>query len=107
MTTARLAVVAACVLSSSSLPLKAQYIGDQFPGLVGLEAGSQPGPGIYVTLPLYYRDSSINLYDAHGNEEAKNFTEAINIFALPAVAVTTPFKIFGGNLRRQLHAVDH
>jgi hypothetical protein len=91
----KLAVFAICIFASWSIPLKAQYIGDQFPGLAGLKAGSLPGPGFYVTLPLYYRDSDVSIYDAHGNQVLKNFTAAINVIALPSVAVVTPFKILG------------
>jgi len=91
----KLAVAAICVVAFSTVPLKAQYIGDQFPGLVGLNAGSQPGPGIYITLPLYYRDSNIGIYDPHGNQVLNNFTAGINVIALPSIAVVTPFKIFG------------
>jgi hypothetical protein len=91
----RLAVFAICIFASSSLPLNAQYIGDQFPGLVGLKAGSLPGPGLYITLPLYYRDSNVSIYDPHGNQVLKNFRAAMDVIALPSVAVVTPFKILG------------
>jgi hypothetical protein len=90
----RFTVLAMCIFAAS-LPLKAQYIGDQFPGLVGLKAGSQPGPGFYITVPLYYRDSNISISDAHGNQVLKGFTPAIDVIALPSVAVVTPFKILG------------
>lgn len=94
MTNSKL-VFAMCVLAFSCLPLKAQYIGDQFPGLAGLKAGTMPGPGLYVTLPLYYRDSNVTIYDPHGDQVLKNFTAAINVIVLPSVAVVTPFKILG------------
>jgi hypothetical protein len=93
----KLAVFAIFVFASCALPLKAQYIGDQFPGLVGLKAGSTPDPGLYVTLPLYYRDSNVTIYNAHGGEVLKDFTSAIDVIALPSVAVVTPFKILGAN----------
>jgi hypothetical protein len=95
VTNSKFAVFAMCVLASSSLSLEAQYIGDQIIGVAGLKAGSMPGPGFYVTLPLYFRDSSISLYDAHGNQVLKNLTTDINLFVLPAVEVVTPFKILG------------
>jgi hypothetical protein len=91
---AKFAILATCIFASS-LSLKAQYIGDQFPGLAGLKAGSLPDPGIYLTLPLYYRDSNITIYDAHGDQVLKGFTSAIDVFALPSAAVITPFKILG------------
>jgi hypothetical protein len=78
-----------------SLPLNAQYLGDQQIGLAGLKAGSQPGPGFYLTIPLYYRDRNISIYDAHGNQVLKGITADISLFVLPGVTVTTPFKILG------------
>ena len=84
-------------LGLSPLPLEAQYIGAQFPGIAGLEAGTQPGPGYYVTIPLYYSLRSISLYDAQGDQIAKRLTGTINLFTLPAVQVVTPLKILGGN----------
>lgn len=95
VTNSKLVVFTMCVLALPSLPLEAQYIGDQFPGLAGLKAGTAPGPGIYLTVPLYYRDSNVSIYDAHGDLVLKNFRAAIDVFALPAVAVVTPFKILG------------
>jgi hypothetical protein len=84
-----------CLAASLSVPLKAQYIGDQLPGLVGLKAGSQPGPGFYFTLPLYYRDSSISIHGAQGDVLLKNVGADINVIAMPSVTVVTPFKILG------------
>jgi hypothetical protein len=89
-----LAALAICILALS-VPLEAQYIGDQFIGLVGLKAGSQPAPGIYVALPIFFRESGISIYDAQGSRILKNATADINAFVLPAVQVVTPFKIFG------------
>ncbi len=60
-------------------------------GLAGLNAGTQPAPGFYITLPLYCRDSSISLYNAHGAEVLKDLTANIDLFVLPAVAVVTPY----------------
>ena len=95
VTKSKLATFALCLFACSGLPLEAQYLGDQFPGLAGLKAGSFPDPGIYLTLPLYYRDSNVSIYDAHGDQLLKNFRAAIDLIALPAVAVVTPFKILG------------
>jgi hypothetical protein len=85
--------VAACL----SLHLDGQYIGDQFPGLTGLKAGTQPGQGLYVTLPLYYGYNNISIYDAQGNQILKDLGSAIHVIALPSVTVVTPFKILGAN----------
>lgn len=79
------------------IPLSAQYQGDQLPGLAGLQAGSQPGPGIYVTVPLYFGWSNISINDAQGNRVLKDASGEINLFVLPAVQVVTPFKILGAN----------
>jgi Putative MetA-pathway of phenol degradation len=92
-----IAPVFAICLAASMQPLKAQYLGDQIIGLAGLQAGTQPGPGIYFTIPLYFRYSGISIYDPQGNQVFKNVTNDINLFVLPAVAVVTPFKIFGAN----------
>jgi hypothetical protein len=92
---ARLARFAIGVLAFLSVPLKAQYLTDQQLGLAGLKAGSQPGPGVYITLPLYYRFGGVSVYDAQGSLVGKNVTADVNIFALPAVEVVTPLKIFG------------
>lgn len=89
------AVFAICVLASLSLPLRAQYLGDQMIGLTGLKAGSQPGPGIYVTLPLYFLDRSISIYDAQGSQLLKNATGDISLFMLPSFQVVTPYKFLG------------
>lgn len=94
MTKHKLAILAICIFAAS-VPLNAQYLGDQIVGLAGLKAGSMPGPGIYVTLPLYFRDSNISLYNAQGDQVLKNFTGNIDLFLLPAAQVVTPFKILG------------
>ena len=86
-----------CVIASSGLPVEAQYIGDQIMGLAGLQAGSQPGPGIYVVLPLYFREGSLSINDAYGDQLLKNLGLTINAIVTPAVAVTTLYKILGAN----------
>jgi len=83
------------VLCLTSLPLSPQYLSDQQLGLTGLKAGSQPAPGLYVTLPLYYRASSISFFDAQGTQVAKNATADLNVFVLPAIQFVTPLKVLG------------
>lgn len=97
MKNSKLAVLVMCVLGLTSIPARAQYQGDQIVGIAGLKAGSTPSPGVYVTLPLYFRDSSISLYNAQGDRLLKNFTSDINLVVLPAVEVVTPFKILGAH----------
>lgn len=93
----KFAVFAICVLAALSLPLQGQYLGDQMVGFAGLKAGSMPSPGFYVTLPLYFRDSNVSLYNAQGDRVLKNLTADINLFVLPAVEIVTPLKIFGAH----------
>jgi hypothetical protein len=78
-----------------SFALRAQYLGDQILGLAGLGAGTMAGPGLYVTLPLYYRYSNISIYGAQGTPILKDVTAGINLFVVPAVEVVTPYKILG------------
>ena len=96
--TVRVATAAGIWFTLAVLPLKAQYLGNQLPGTLGIQAGTQPPEGIYLTLPLYYRHSDISLYDAQGNQILKNFSADLNLFMLPSLMVITPFKIFGGNV---------
>ena len=88
---------AVCAVAIFSLPLQAQYLGDQYPGLVGLNAGSQPAPGVYVTIPLYLRDSEIGVHNAQGDEIFKNVRGTLGLWVLPAATVVTPLKILGAN----------
>jgi hypothetical protein len=88
---------AICCVVFAGCRLNAQYLGDQQMGIAGLKAGSQPDPGFYVTIPLYYRYSDISFYNAQGNKLAEDLTAGINLFVLPAAAITTPFKIFGAH----------
>jgi hypothetical protein len=85
------------ILLASILPLRGQYQGLQQIGLTGLEAGTQPAPGIYLTIPLDYAFNNISLYNAQGQQVLKNLTAAVNVIVVPAVAVVTPFKILGAN----------
>ena len=94
----KLVVLAICMAAWSNLPLKAQYLGDQLLGLTGLKAGSQPPPGIFVTVPLYYRHSDASIFDAQGDQVLKNATPALNVFMLPSVLWVTPFKVLGANV---------
>lgn len=93
----KLVVFAIAILAGSLLPLNAQYIGDQFVGIAGLKSGSQPGPGFYLALPVYFRDSGITIHSAQGERVLQNFTDDIHLFVLPAVQVVTPFKILDAN----------
>jgi hypothetical protein len=82
-------------ISLSTFPLEAQYFGDQQIGLVGLKAGTQPAPGYYITLPLYFLDRDISIYGPQGNQILRGVTADINVIVLPGLEVITPYKIFG------------
>jgi Putative MetA-pathway of phenol degradation len=93
----KLTKFAMCVFACSGLRLNAQYLGDQIMGLAGLQAGSQPAPGIYVVLPLYFREGNVSINDAHGDRLLQGLGINVNAFVAPAVSVITPFKILGAN----------
>ncbi|HEY6290555.1 MAG TPA: transporter [Terriglobia bacterium] len=93
----KLTFCAIWVLASFTLPLKAQYQGDQFLGFAGLQAGTQPSQGYYLTLPLFYDFNNISIYGPQGNQVAKDVTAGINLFVVPSFQVVTPFKILGAN----------
>jgi hypothetical protein len=88
-----LAIVVALLCTSAY----GQYVGYPVPGLGGLKAGSQPDPGIYVTIPLFYDAMFSGIGDAQGNTIAKNLGVDLYIFGTPALGVTTNLKIFGAN----------
>jgi hypothetical protein len=94
---ARLAAIAICLIACVSPALRAQYSGDQLLGIAGLQAGSLADPGIYVTLPLYFRYSNVSLYGPQGNQVLKNLSGGIDMFVVPAVEVVLPYKILGAN----------
>ena len=75
--------------------LQAQYQTDQQIGFAGLLAGSQAAPGLYVTLPLYWRMSDVSIYGAQNDQLLKSVRGAFNAFILPNVTIVTPYKILG------------
>ncbi len=93
----KLVFCAICMLAPSTLPLRAQYQGDQFIGFAGLQAGTQQPPGYYVDLPFYYGYYNISIYGPQGNLVLRNATSGMNLFVLPSFQVVTPFKILGAN----------
>ncbi len=94
----RLSIWLAVSLFALSGPkLLAQYQGEQQIGFTGLNAGSQAPPGIYVTIPLYWRVNDLSIYGAQNNRLLPNTSGSINLFMLPSFQVVTPFKILGAN----------
>ena len=77
------------------LAVSAQYLGLNRRGDVGLKAGSQPGPGIYLIAPLWYRNVYQGLRNDNGDEIARGLNLDINILTTPALAMTTKARLAG------------
>src|SRR3954454_21877487 len=82
-------------IALGQLPLSGQYLGLNLRGDVGLKAGSQPGPGIYLIAPLWYRNDYQGLRNDNGDEIARGLNLDINILTTPALAVTTNARLAG------------
>ena len=95
MVNLKFVLLATGYLAFSCTTLTAQYQTDQQVGFAGLLAGSQAAPGLYVTLPLYWRLSDLSIYGAQNNQLFKNVSADLNAFVLPNITVVTPFKILG------------
>ena len=94
-----LTIVTACAaLMMVGSELQAQFLGTNLRGDFGLKSGTQPEPGIHLTLPLYYGNSYSGLRDRDGNTIAKGLDIKLNVLTVPALALTTREKIFGGVL---------
>jgi hypothetical protein len=91
-----IAVVSALLLVSSDL--QAQFLGLDLRGDVGLKSGTQSPPGVYLTLPLYYGNDFDGLRDASGNTIAEGLDVDLHVLTVPAFALTTKEKVFGGTL---------
>jgi len=83
------------------IPIKAQYIGPNLRGDVGLKSGTQPDPGFYLVVPLYYRSDYTSIRLPSGNQVPGANDVTVSIF-LPVVAATTSFKILGANYGFQI-----
>jgi hypothetical protein len=93
---------AACAVSLlAGSQAQAQFLGLNLRGDVGLRSGSQPPPGVYFTLPLYYGNDYSGLRDQDGHMIADNLDVNFDVLATPAFALTTKAKIFGGTLGLQ------
>ncbi len=84
------------LLLASAMPAHAQYLGLNLRGDTGLKSGSQPGPGYYFALPLYYRADYSTLKLPNGNTAPGDYGVGVGLLA-PVVAVTTNWKILGAN----------
>lgn len=94
VTPSKFVLLTACALFTG-VKLEAQYQGDQQFGLAGLKAGSMPAPGLYVNLPIFWRNSDISLNGPQGNQVLQNLNFDVNLFVLPAIEVVAPVKILG------------
>jgi hypothetical protein len=75
---------------------RAQLLGFNLRGDTGVKSGSQPGPGIYVMSPLYFRSDYSGLRDRNGDKILSGLDVDVNLFVVPGLAVTTKAKIAGG-----------
>jgi len=91
-----LSLTGAGLLLTVGLPIQAQYLGLNLRGDVGLKSGSQPGPGYYFVMPLFYQQDYTSVRGPNGNEFPGGFN-ARQSFFIPAFAVTTKFKVAGAN----------
>ena len=89
-----------------ALPAQAQLAGHNTKGDFGLQAGSQPPPGIYAVAPMYYRYDGDSLKNRDGNtvsvdpEERGSLEANAYVFGLIWV---TDFKILGANYSFQIY----
>jgi len=90
--------IALVVFGLALLPLsvQAQYKGDHIPGSLGLEAGTQAPPGLYVgNLVWIYPTSTVNDNAGHNINLLAPITTTATI---PLVNVVTNYTILGGRL---------
>jgi hypothetical protein len=75
---------------------EAQYKGDDIPGFLGLQSGSQAPPGLYVGNVIWFYHTS-TVKDNSGN--AINLPGSLNSTAeIVLVSVVTNYKLFGANV---------
>lgn len=91
----RWAVVSLAVATvMAAMPARAQLNGQNLKGDLGLKAGSQPPPGGYVLLPLYWY-SADEVKDRAGNTILRG--SADTFVGGPGLNVVTTKKLAGGN----------
>jgi hypothetical protein len=78
------------------LRAQAQYRGDDIPGFLGLQSGTQAPPGLYVGNVIWvYPTSTIKDNSGHAVNLPGGLTSAAEIIL---VNVTTNYKLFGANI---------
>jgi hypothetical protein len=77
-------------------PTKAQYKGDDIPGFLGLENGTQPPPGLYLGSAAWvYPTDTIKDNNGNSVKLPGSLTSTAEIIL---VSVVTNYKLFGGNV---------
>lgn len=78
-------------------PAFAQYMGNNFHGDFGVNSGSQPEPGFYVTIPFLQWNVD-EIEDADGNTVRGGQFQGFDVRAIPPTfVIVTPKKLFGAN----------
>jgi hypothetical protein len=84
---------------SHAAPARAQLNGENLLGDMGVQSGTQPAPGLYIS-NIYYRYNADTVKDASGNpldaDPTGNASQSINA-AVPVVYYVTPKKVLGAN----------
>jgi hypothetical protein len=75
---------------------QAQLLGFNLRGDTGIKSGSQPGPGIYLISPLYFRSDYSGLRDRNGDKILSGLDVDVNLLVVPGLVATTKAKIAGG-----------
>ena len=81
---------------------RAQFLGLNLRGDLGLKSGTQPAPGVYIALPMYYGNANSQIQDPHGNTVPSNVDLNLNLFATPALGLTTKWSILNATYGLQL-----
>jgi hypothetical protein len=92
----RLFLWASLIVAVLAVPAEAQYKGDDIPGFLGLESGSQAPPGVYVGNVVWVYPTS-TIKDSSGNSISLpgSLTSTAEMIL---VNVVTPYKVFGANI---------
>jgi hypothetical protein len=82
--------------------LQAQFLGLNLRGDVGLRSGTQPPPGVYFALPMYYGNANGRVQDPHGNTVQSTVDPNLSLFVTPTFGLTTKSTIFNATYAFQL-----
>ena len=86
----------ALVLLLAPFPTKAQYKGDDIPGFLGLENGTQPPPGLYLgSLAWVYPTDTVKDNNGNSIKLPGSLTSTAEIIL---VNLVTNYKLFGANI---------